>query len=104
MKRDERKDDFVWKNVWEPSSPPDESAQNVSKKNPCRTNFSLIFLSKVQNHTVFSIIYMIRIRFFGLGELNSEGVSGGTVRPFEVRWPKFKEACSEASIREGPRN
>ena len=30
----------------------------------------LHFSSKVQNLTVFSIIYMIRIRFFGPGELN----------------------------------
>ena len=49
----------------EPSNPPDESAQHVSDKNPRRTNYSSIFLSKVQNLTVFSIIYMIRIRFFG---------------------------------------
>ena len=37
-------------------------------KNPFRTNYSSIFPSKVQNLTVFSIIYMIRIRFFGSGE------------------------------------
>ena len=49
--------------------PPDELAQNVSKKEkPFRTNYSSIF-SKVQNLTVFSIIYMIRIRFFGSGEI-----------------------------------
>ena len=49
MKRDkdERKEDFVLvKNVSEPSNPPDELAQNVSKKNPFRTNYSSIFLRK----------------------------------------------------------
>ena len=60
---------FFKKNVSEPSNPPAELAQNVSKKNPFRTNYSSIFSEKVQNLTVFSIIYMIRIRFFGPGEL-----------------------------------
>ena len=35
----------------------------------------LHFSSKVQNLTVFSIIYTIRIRFFGPGELNQMGFS-----------------------------
>ena len=63
------------KEVSRPSNPPDELAQNVSKKKkkPSRTNYSSIFSSKVQNLTVFSIIYMIRIRFFGPGELNQKG-------------------------------
>ena len=38
------------------------------RKKTSRTNHSSFF-SKVQNHTVFPIIYMIRIRFFGPGEL-----------------------------------
>ena len=48
MKRheDERKDDFFLKNVSEPSNPPDELAQNVSKNNPFQTNYSSIFLQK----------------------------------------------------------
>ena len=66
---------FFVKNVSEPSNPPDELAQNVSKKNHRRTNCSSIFPSKVQNLTVFSIIYMIRIRFFGPGELIQNGFS-----------------------------
>ena len=74
MKR-ERGGFFLKKNVSEPSNPPDELAQHVSKKNPRRTNYSSIFLSKVQNLTVFSIIYMIRIRFFGPGELIQNGFS-----------------------------
>ena len=48
------------------------------RKNPFRTNYSF-FSSKVQNLTVFSIIYMIRIRFFGPEELFQKGGSGGTV-------------------------
>ena len=67
---------FVSKNVSEPSNPPDELAQNVSKKNPFQTNYSSIFSAKVQNLAVFSIIYMIRIRFFGPGELIQNYFSG----------------------------
>ena len=74
MKRNERKDDFFQKNVSRPPNPPDELAQNVSKKNPFRTNYSSIFSAKVQNLAVFSFIYMIRIRFFGPGELNQNGL------------------------------
>ena len=69
MKRDRCEKCFFPKNVWEPSNPPDDLAQNVSKKNPRRTNYSSMFSSKVQNLTVCSIIYMIRIRFVGDGEL-----------------------------------
>ena len=42
--------------------------QNVSKKSLSDELF-LHFSSEVQNLTVFSIIYIIRIRFFGPGEL-----------------------------------
>ena len=46
--KDERKEFFFFlkKNVSEPSNPPDELAQNVSQKNPFRTNYSSIFLRK----------------------------------------------------------
>ena len=50
------------------SIPSDELAQNVSKKS-LSDEFFLCFTSKVQNLTVFSMIYMIRIPFFGPGEL-----------------------------------
>ena len=74
MKRDRgEKCFFFLKNVSEPSNPPDELAQNVSKKNPRRTNYSSIFSAKVQNLAVFSFIYMIRIRFFGPQELIQNG-------------------------------
>ena len=46
---------FFEKNVSRPSNPPDELAQNVSKKNPFRTNYSSIFPSKVQNLAVFEL-------------------------------------------------
>ena len=39
------------------------------KKITFRTNYSSIFSSKVQDLTVFSVIYVIRIRFFGSKEL-----------------------------------
>ena len=42
------------------------------KKNPRRTNYSSIFLRKFRIF-FFSIIYMIRIRFFGPGELIQNG-------------------------------
>ena len=69
MKRNERKMIVFPKMFENPPNPPDELAQHVSKKNLFRTNYSSIFSSKVQNLTVFSIIYMIRIRFFGPQEL-----------------------------------
>ena len=78
-RRNERKDNFFSKNVSRPPNPPDELAQNVSKKNPRRTNYSFIFHAKVQNLTVSSIIYMTRIRFFGPGGINSEWVRARTV-------------------------
>ena len=73
-KREEGKDDFFFeKNVSEPSNPPDELTQNVSKKKSPSDELFLHFSAKVQNLTVFSFIYMIRIRFFGPGELIQNG-------------------------------
>ena len=69
------------KNASGPSNPPDELAQSVWKKSLSEQLF-LHFSAKVQNLTVFSIIYMIRIRFFGPGELNQNGLgphSNGSV-------------------------
>ena len=48
------------------------------KKSPSDELF-LNFSAKVQNLTVLSFIYMIRIRFFWARGINSEWVSGGTV-------------------------
>ena len=43
------------------------------------------FLSKVQNLTVISIVYMIRIRCFGPAGINSESIRDRTVRL--THWP-----------------
>ena len=67
-------DDFFFKKCFKTPNAPDELAQNVSKKSLSDENV-LVFPSKVQNLTVFSIIYMIRIRFFGRGELIQNGFS-----------------------------
>ena len=64
---------FFLKNVSEPSNPPDELAQNVSKKIPFGRIFPRFFLRKFKIWQCFSIIYMIRIQFFGLGELFQKG-------------------------------
>ena len=64
------------KNVRGPSNEPNELAPNVSKKIPSRTNYSSIFLRKFRILPFFSIIYMIRIRFFGPGELIQRYFSG----------------------------
>ena len=67
------------KNVSEPSKPSDELAQNVSKKKKktLLDESFFFFSSKIQNLTVFSIIYMVRIRFFG---------------PRELIWKEFRAA------------
>ena len=67
MKRGDRED--FSKKCFRTLKPPDELGQNVSKKFLSDELF-LHFSSKVQNLTVFSLVYMIRIRFFGPGELN----------------------------------
>ena len=60
-------------NVSGPSNPPDGLAQHVWKKSLTHELF-LILHSEVQNLTVFAaIIYMIRIRFCGPGELIQKG-------------------------------
>ena len=77
MKRGEQI--FSPRNVWRRPNPPDELAQKASKKSLSDELF-LHLSSKVQNLTVFSIIYMIRIRIFGPGGINSENISGCTVK------------------------
>ena len=78
MKRD-RGEIFFPKHVSRPSNPPDELAQNVSKKNPRRTNYSSIFSAKVQNLAVFFIYLHDSNSFFWARGINSEIFSGGTV-------------------------
>ena len=81
MKRREKKEKMIFfkKNVSEPSNPPDELAQNVSKKNPRRTNYSSIFSAKVQNPAVFFIYLHDSNSIFRAAGINSEWVSGCTV-------------------------
>ena len=75
MKRDRGEKCFFFsENDSGPSNPPDELAQNVSKKIPVGRFIPPFCSSKVQNLTVFLIIYMIRIRFFGPGELNHKAL------------------------------
>ena len=52
----------------DPPNPPDGLAQHVSKKKKLSDELFLMFPSTVQSLTVFSIIYMIRIRFSGRGK------------------------------------
>ena len=54
-RREKRREENFFKKVSRPSNPPDELAQNVSKKNPFRTNYSSIFSAKVQNLAVFHL-------------------------------------------------
>ena len=82
MKRRDKKEKcfFFLRNVSEPSNPPDELAENVSKKKSPSDELFLHFSVNVQNLAVFSFIYMIRIRFFGALGINSEWVRNRTVR------------------------
>ena len=50
------------------------SSSCFEKKNPRRTNYSSIFLYKFRIWPFFSFMYMIRIRFFGPGELIQNGL------------------------------
>ena len=60
------KDFFFSKMFQDPQTPPDELAKMFRKKSPPDELF-LHFSAKVQTLAVSSIIYMIRIRFFGPG-------------------------------------
>ena len=77
MKRD-RGEFFFPQNVSRPSNPPDELAQNVSKKNPFRMNYSFIFLQKFRIWPFFNYLHDSNSIFWAQG-IKSEGVSGGTV-------------------------
>ena len=74
-----KRGDFFKKNVSRPSNPPDELAQNVSKKNPSRTNYSSIFSAKVQNLAVFFIYLHDSNSIFRAAGINSEIFSARTV-------------------------
>ena len=78
MKRHERKEDFFCEKMFLNPQIRQMNWPKMFRKNPFRTNYSSFFSSKVQNLIVFPIIYMIRIRFFGPGELIQK--ASGTVR------------------------
>ena len=78
MKRNERKDVFSPKNVSRPSNPPDELAQNVSKKIP----FGRIILHSFESSEsdrIFNYLHDSNSIFRAPG-INSEWVFGRTVR------------------------
>ena len=79
MKRGE----FFQKNVSRPSNPPDELAQNVSKKNPRRTNYSSIFPSKVRIWPFLNYLHDLN-SFFWAQRIKSELFFGRTVNVFSV--------------------
>ena len=70
MKRREKKEKMTFfskKNVSRPSNPPDELAQNVSKKNPRRTNYSSIFLQMFRIWPFFHLFTWFEFDFSGRG-------------------------------------
>ena len=74
MKRNER----FQKSVSRPSNPPDELAENVSKKSLSDEIF-LHFSSKLQNLTVFLNYLHDSNSIFRVGRINSENVPRCTV-------------------------
>ena len=74
MKRDKDERKMIFPKCFRTLKPTRRISPECFEKNPFRTNYSSIF-SKVQKLTVFSIIYMIRIRFSGPGELIQNGFS-----------------------------
>ena len=69
------------------------SAQNVSRKKSPSDELFLHFSSKVQNLTVFSFICMIRIRFFGPGELIQNGFRRAQYRRSNVGFLSDGKRC-----------
>ena len=77
-KRREKMKDIFPKNVSRPKNPPDELAQNVSKKNPLRTNYSSFSFESSESDRVFNYLHGSN-SIFRAGEINSEWVFGRTV-------------------------
>ena len=97
MKRD--RGDFFSKNVSRPSTPPDELAQNVSKKKKNRrTNYSSIFLKKFRIWPFFNYLHDSNSIFWAQG-IQSEWVSGGTVLRQFTFHPKYRRHHTETDVR-----
>ena len=81
MKRDERKDDFFWENVSEPSNPPDELAQKCFEKNPSGRIIPLFFFGRSESYRVFNCLHDSN-SIFRAGGIISETFFGRTVTVF----------------------
>ena len=81
MKRvnDERKKDFFVKSVSEPSNPPDELAQNVSKQIPLGRIIPPFFFDSSESDRVFIYLHDSNSIFRARG-INSERVSARIVQ------------------------
>ena len=71
---------FFCKNVSRPSNPPDELAQNVSKKIPSGRIIPPFFLRKCRIWPFLNYLHDSNSIFPGPGELIQNGFSGRTVR------------------------
>ena len=72
------------------------------RKKSLSDELSLLFSKKIQNLTVLTIIYTIRVRFFGPGESIQNGFRGGTVVAEWISLTEVKElqsACMLVSMR-----
>ena len=70
-----------FEDVSRPSNPPDELAQNVSKKNPFRTIYSSIFFESPESDRVFNYSHDSNSSFRAAG-MNSEWFRARTVKQF----------------------
>ena len=89
MKRDkdERKEDFCVKNVSEPSNPPEELAQHVSKKIFFGRIVRPFFFERAESDR-FSMFFHDSNSIFRAGRINSENVPGCTVQQtLQQTWP-----------------
>ena len=85
MKRDRgEKKVFFFANVSRPSNPPDELAQNVSKKIPFGRIIPPFFFESSESDRVFNYLHDSNSIFWARG-INSEIFSGGTVVLLRLR-------------------
>ena len=79
-----------------------KSARWIRPTCPPKISFGriiLLVLLKVQNLTVFSIIYMIKIRFFGLGDLFQKGFRVAQyLRQFNLHCQCLDFCCTQYAL------